>query len=222
MSSTIVEYSIQAEQELLNKALDKDPRAVKQLIEYLEPALLIKANALVQFGGSGGRFEIKDLVQVAWRELISNHWKMLRQWDPHRNVSLKAFVGVVSARRMISELRKQKKNWNELSTSPEDLSHIAEAVDFLEEKISNQQLVELVVKELRSRLTKQGEQAFNVLYLEELSVEEASERTSLSKASLYGYRNRIKHLAQAIIEQFGQRKESRGSPVNSEKERLTG
>ena len=195
------------ERELLRRALGREPAAVRALVRYLEPRLLLRAHSLLSYrGGRGPRAEAMDLVQAAWRELIRDEWKVLRQWDPERGVRLISYVGVVATNRMISELRKGRREASEIATPPEDMARIAALVDGLEDRVSDRQYLELVVTELRARLSGKGQTAFEVLYLEGLSVEEAMAKTALTRESIYSHRRRIKKLVQSIAEQISRRR----------------
>lgn len=197
-ASSDLSSDLEREQALLERALQRDPASVRRLVRYLEPTLLLRANSLLGYGRGGGREEAMDLVQAAWRELIRDEWRILRNWQPERRVRLRAYVGVVASNRMVSELRRMGSGPEQRVTEPEELNRLAALVDSLEDRISDRQWLEVIVTELRSRLTGQGARAFEVLYLEELSIEEAARRTDLTKASLYSYRRRIKQLVRAI------------------------
>lgn len=206
VARTPKELDVEGERALLARALDRDPQAVNDLVRYLEPKLLVRANSVLSYSGSkGSREEAMDLVQAAWRALIDNNWAALRRWEPERGVKLVAYVGVVASNRMISELRKQRSGPAQVATPPEEITRMAALVDGLEGRIGDRQYLEVVVSELRSRLTAKGQQAFDVLYLEDLSVAEALEKTNLTRESLYSYRRRIKKIVQEIAEQLGQR-----------------
>ena len=197
---------LEGERILLNEALGGDPHAVRALIRYLEPKLLLRANALLRHRGPGGsRREAMDLVQAAWRDLIADGWQALRRWDPERGVGLLGYVGVVATHRMISELRRAGRARAENPVAGDELDDFASLCDDLEDKVANREYIELVVHELRSELTRQGDQAFEVLYLEGLSIDEAIAKTGLSRDSLYSYRRRIKRMAKTISERLSTR-----------------
>ncbi len=195
---------IHAEHALLTRALGRDRRAVHALVRYLEPRLLLRANALLSYDRTtGSREDAMDLVQSAWRELIRDDWRVLRQWDPNRSVRLVTYVGVVASNKMITELRRRTRtDKSEDIMPPEALSQLADLTDALTQRISDRQYLEVLLTELRASLTGKGGRAFEVLYLEDLSVEEAMARTNLTRASLYSYRRRIKQLVQVIAEQL--------------------
>ncbi len=194
--------TIADERALLERALARDPTAVRELVRYLEPKLLLRADALLRSESGGGRREAMDLVQVAWRDLVAEGWRALKQWDPDRGASLRGYVGVVATNRMVSELRKQRRHSAEQIVPAEELHRLAVLAESLEARVSDREYLGLVVAELREMLTEQGGEAFEVLYLEGLDVDEAIQRTGLTRDSLYSYRRRIKKMVKTIAERL--------------------
>ena len=192
---------------LLHQALEGGSESVQRLVERLQPTIQAEVALVVLGRSSTGpktvRLEVEDLVQDVWETLFRDNWRVLRHYQPDRGASLKTFVGLVSRRVAIDALRSGRRNpWREQPSPPQHLETNAPLPVSLEQRVQDRNLLEHVYGQLEIELGAKGRSALESLFAEGLSIEEASERTGMTKSALYTWRKRITQRARSLLAHF--------------------
>lgn len=139
------------------------------------------------------RQETLDLIQDVLLSLLRDDGKVLRRWDPARGSSLESFVRMVARRHVATVFRSKRRNpYNEHPLPGEalDLQH-ANGPE-LEHHLEVRDRLDQMLDRLRQRLDERGLLLFELLYVEERSVEDACEATGMTRDAVYSWRSRLK------------------------------
>lgn len=203
------EASSQREEALLQSALLGDPEAQHALVRLLNPVIHARSATYLarrrRQGAQVSRSDVEDLVQEVWSALLKDEQASLRRWQPERGASLTTFVGLCAERAIISHFRGGARLGlleDRVEASALEASCGAEAT--LEDRVHNTQLLGRVLTQLRARLSKKGRRALELLYIDQLTIEEAERQADMSKGALYTWRREIKSMANEILKDLNQ------------------
>lgn len=210
--------------DLVQRAIARDPEAVRQLVKSLGPAVRGRiAKALMRRRGPEGRVaqEVEDLAQEVFLALFDHGGRALRAWDPQRG-PLGAFVALIADHQVFSIFRSGKRRpWTDdldILTAP--AATAAEAKETLD----------MILDRLRADLSVRGFDLFTHLYVEEQSVEAVSAELGMSADAIDAWRSRLSKVVKtlaaqgnaddkndfALLKQLGARaREERAEPVDA-------
>ncbi len=185
-------------------ALAGDARAVDRLVDALAPVIQDRV-ARVLLRSSPGRPNLRavveDLTQEIFLELFDDRGKVLRDWRPDRGLPLESFVAMVAERRVISRLRRKRRNpWTEEPTEIDELDRRAPEPAADERAIQRDGLGRLLHR-LYAELEPRGRQLFELLFVKECSVAEVQAATHLEPGAIYAWRSRLRKLARRLREE---------------------
>jgi RNA polymerase sigma-70 factor (ECF subfamily) len=192
--------------ELVSAALGGERQAVARLVARLTPVIQARvARCVLRFRSGSGRVrqDVDDLAQDVFLRLFEQDGRVLRSWQPARGLSLENFVGLVAERQSISFLRTGKRNpWREEEADEEALAAVPSAHVEPAEEVASADFVAHLHERLRETLTPLGMRLFELLYVEERSVEEVCAATALSADAVYAWRSRLRRTAQGLCRQL--------------------
>ncbi len=201
-----------ADLELVTRALAGEATAMRALIDRLLPVIQTRVGLALmrrrgQARGRDLRAEVEDLSQEVFLALLEREGRVLRGWQPERGLSLNGFVGLVAEREAGAILRTGKRSpFTEDPTADDTLHQLGSAAPGerapVSEAIESRDLLEVVVDRLRERLSPQGFWLFQLLYVEERSIEEACASTGMKADALYAWRSRIGKLAREVRDEL--------------------
>lgn len=188
---------------LVEQALAGGQAALSRLVDRLTPIIQARvARCLLRTGRGAGprlRQELKDLVQQVFLALFDQRGRILASWEPDRGLSLDNFVGLVAERQVFSILRSGKRDpWKEDPTLVDEMDGPSDAPDPEQLAASREELEQLLAR-LRETLSPLGWHLFDLLYLQERSVEEVERATGLSADAVYAWRSRLRKLARSLL-----------------------
>ncbi len=189
---------------LIERALHGNEDALRALVAML--SRVIQARVVRSLsrrrdlsGDRDVRQEVEDITQEVFSGLFANGGRVLRTWDPTRGLSLENFVGLVAEREVASILRTGKRNpWREDPTWDGELEERAGAQAGPEQQVSSREQLELVLDEVRMRLSPQGLQMFQLLVVEGRSVTAVVEACDMKPDAVYAWRSRLSKLVRAV------------------------
>ncbi|MGH1344090.1 MAG: sigma-70 family RNA polymerase sigma factor [Nannocystales bacterium] len=172
------------------------------LVEGLRPAVQAEvAYALLRRCGQAGpsaRQDLADHVQEVFVSLLANDGKALRSWDPKGGRSLTSFVRLVARRQVATALRSGRKNpWREAPTDSEVLESVPAQQEHAQ-RVESADLLARVLQCIYGRLDERGLLLFQMLYVEERSVEEAQASTGMTRDAVYAWKSRLKKMVRDI------------------------
>ena len=191
--------------DLVRSALAGDPAALNRLVAVLTPvvqarvARTLMAHRFLLAGGRDMRQEVEDLSQDVFLELFSRDAHVLRSWQAELGLSLDNFVGMVAERKVWSFLRSGRRNprKEDPSIPPEELK--AEVPEPGPEKVATiREHLGLLLDRLREELSPLGWWLFELLFVQELSVNEVRDASGLSADAVYAWRSRLRSLARKL------------------------
>ena len=152
----------------------------------------------------------EDLVQDVFATLFARQGQVLRSWSPERGLALRGFVGLVAERQVGMTLRSGRRSpFTEDATECEQLQRQAAAAVPSSmhacqggAALESRDLLRVMLQRLRERLSEQGYFIFELLFVEECTIEQVTELTGLSRDALYAWRSRIARQAREIHEQL--------------------
>ncbi len=203
--------SLSFDPRILNGALDRDPQCMRQLVDYLTPVVQARvARALLQQASRHRprniREEVKDLTQEIFLYLLRDNGKGLRAWRSDGGLSLLNFVGLIAHRRALSFLRSKRRNpWTEDPTEDEQFVRMETADRTAEsgpeQLIASRQQLQRVWEHISAQLSPRSLILFELLLVQESSIEEVSAATGMSASAIYSWRNRLKSWAQRSLKE---------------------
>jgi RNA polymerase sigma factor (sigma-70 family) len=142
------------------------------------------------------RQEIRDFVQDVFVSLLAKDGKTLRAWDPDRGRSLDSYVRLIARRHVAATLRSGKKSpWTDKPVAGDELERdLPEPSTSTSAKLESSEQLDRVLDGLRSRLDERGMLLFQMLYVEERSVEEVMAATEMTRDAVYAWRSRFRKL----------------------------
>ena len=189
---------------LVREALTGDQAALTRLVARLTPVIQARvARTLLARRSLLGadrnvHQEVGDRTQDVFLLLFEKGGRVLLSWEPERGLSLENFVGLVSKFYVLSYLRSDKRNRGKEEPVPDkDLEGLSSDRG-AEEIVLKREQLHLLLDRMRERLSPQGWQLFELLYVEELSVEDTMAATSLSADAVYKWRSRLRQLAEEL------------------------
>lgn len=190
----------------LERALTGEAPLLAELVDHMTPVIQARvARSLFRRGrfcATSVRQEVEDLSQEVFVTLFANDAKVLRSWDPERGLSLANFVGFVAERQVASILRTGKRNpWREEPTLAEELDGLDTAPDPHDTTLSRQ-LLRRLLRRLEEQLSPLGRRLFDLIYLQEQSVNEVERRTGLGSDAVYAWRSRLRRLARRNLSEL--------------------
>lgn len=195
--------------ELLRRALAGDRAAARGLVDVLSPVVHARvARKLLRSGlarkqGRELRQEIEDFVQEVFVALFAGGGRQLRAWDPARGMSLLNFVGLLAEHEVDSILRSGRRSpWSEEATKEESIERRAGSTDSAHGRVSSREILAKILERLRAQLTPAGIQMFQLLVVEERSVEDVCRQTGMTADAVYAWRSRLGKQAREIREEL--------------------
>lgn len=190
------------------RALGGDSVAMRALIDEAAPVIHVRvARALMKrharAKGRNVRQEMEDMVQEVFAALLADDGRALRAWDPERGLSFLNFVGFIAEREVGMIMRTGKRSpWTEDPTMDDKLIHLGGAADDVEEHVATRELLSRIAARLRETLSPQGRHCFQLLYVEDRSVQSVSSETGMSIDALYAWRSRLGRLLRKLRDEL--------------------
>ncbi|HVH99787.1 MAG TPA: hypothetical protein VM869_13790 [Enhygromyxa sp.] len=191
------------------RALEGDRHAMQALVSRLLPIVQTEVGYALLRGARvesrDHRQEIRDFVQDVFVSLLAKDGKTLRAWDPERGRSLDSYVRLVARRQVAATLRSGKKNpWADKPVAGDELARElpdthAEAATSA--KLESVEQLDRTLDGLRSRLDERGMLLFQMLYVEERSVEEVMAATEMTRDAIYAWRSRFRKLVAKLADE---------------------
>lgn len=186
-------------------ALDgKDRAALSRLVVKLTPVVQARvARKLLLFGRRADnprdvRQDVADLTQEVFLALFAEDARVLRSWQPERGLSLENFVGLVAERQAVSILRSHRRSPLRTDPTLDDEIDPSPAPEPEREVISRDTLNRLLDR-LAEQLSPLGRHLFQLLVIDDLTVEEVVARTGMSVDAIWAWRSRLRKLARQIL-----------------------
>lgn len=190
--------------ELVKRAIEREPEAVRQLVKSLSPVVHGRiAKALVRRRGPAGQRrdvaqEVEDLAQEVFLAMFDHGGRALRAWDPARG-PLGAFVALIADHQVFSIFRSGKRRpWTDdidILTAPEPAASEAHNP---EARTASKQALDSLLDRLRADLSVRGFELFTRLFVEEQSVEAVSAELGMSADAIYAWRSRLSKVVKAL------------------------
>ena len=180
----------------LQATLIGDQPRLANLMDELRPSVQREvASSLrlhAQQAGRDAHQEVADFVQEVFIGLLADDARVLRTWDPDRGRTLPSFVRLVARRHVARVMRTRCKNpWSELPTDGHGLEVLA-SCSAMSDRVESRSVLERVLREVYDEADDRGKLLFEMLYLEERSVEEAQEETGMTRDAIYAWRFRFR------------------------------
>jgi RNA polymerase sigma-70 factor (ECF subfamily) len=187
--------------ELIQQTLAGQREAARTLLSALYPVVQARvARALWRTRRASDRNvqqEVEDMTQDVFRALFDDGGRALRAWDPGRGLSLPNFAGLLAERHTSAVLRSDRRNpWTEEPTEEPIIDRTLDCYQgdagSPERVVRSRELLEVLLDRLRVALSPLGLQMFQLLYVEERSVEEVAATTAMSADAVYAWRSRLR------------------------------
>lgn len=211
MRSEVLELSSASEAAIkahLKRALAGDEAAMRGLVQALTPVIQGRvARTLLRRApsarGRNTRQELEDLVQEVFAALLSHQGRALLAWDQARGLSFERFVAFLAEREVGMIMRTGKRNpWTEDPTLDDTIVRLGGSSASHEELVASRELLEQLGERLRERLSPKGRQFFQLLYIEDQSVDAVAQSTGASPDALYAWRSRLSRLVRELRDEL--------------------
>ncbi|MFT3765028.1 MAG: sigma-70 family RNA polymerase sigma factor [Minicystis sp.] len=194
--------------EILQRAVDGDARAMRQLVRDLTPVIRAAVGWVLSRGQAPGRREarqeIEDVTQTVLLALFVDRGRVLLQWDPTRGLDLPSFVSLLARRETVSVLRSRRRSpWTEDPTQLEDLDRNAVPRMGPESEAISRDMLAALSDAVRERLSPRGAEIFELMFLQGRPAEEVVEITGLSAEAVYVWKSRLVRQLRDIFDDLG-------------------
>lgn len=192
--------------EQVARALDGDRPSMRALVARLLPVVQAEVGFALMRGAAverrDPRQEVRDFTQEVFVHLLSQDGKTLRSWDPERGRSLESFVRLVARRQVAAILRSGRRNpWAEKAMPEDELEPRMPADTGTADRIESAQRLDRLLDQLRERLDERGMLLFQMLYVDQRSVEEVMATTDMTRDAVYAWRSRFKKLVAKLADE---------------------
>jgi RNA polymerase sigma factor (sigma-70 family) len=197
VSGNTMQHARELSPSLIERALARDPVAIRQLVDELSPVIQARvARILVsqrpRARGRDVHQDVEDLVQQVFVALFANDGRVLRQWDPNRGFGLLGYVGRVAECDVLSILRSRRQcPWTEEPTPEEALERDGAPSMNPENDFARREILSAVVQRLREHLSERGFALFQLLVVEERPIENVCAAMDMSPDAVYAWRSRL-------------------------------
>jgi len=194
--------AIARDTELIRRSISGQPDATKELVARATPIIRARVTrVLFKLKGSFQPFEElrRDLTQDVLCSLFVDGQGALLEWAPSRGLSLANFVGLIAARKAVSQLRgKSSYPIAAELCEPNALEDLL-ASDDGEELLLTRDLVTKLFERLPGLVSQQGLDLFERIYCDEQSVAEIQERLGLTREAVYQWKSRLRKIALSVL-----------------------
>ncbi|MEO1482348.1 MAG: sigma-70 family RNA polymerase sigma factor [Myxococcota bacterium] len=190
---------------LLSRALDGDRRAALELVRRLTPTLRARVRRFLARLGPrrASRFDLEDLVQDIWCDILKGQAAALRSFNPERNPSLDYFVLMLADRRLShiydAEFRTEKRRVAREAVAMADADVYASSGADPAEGLEDKELRSTLDQYLAERLPDQGLVICRMLYADHASPERIALALGVSKQVVYNWQHKIRVLAREFL-----------------------
>jgi RNA polymerase sigma factor (sigma-70 family) len=187
----------------IERALAGHRETVDALVKALRPVIQAEVGfallPVCRSQGRDSRQEALDLVQDVLMSLWADDGKLLRRWDPARGRSLESFVRLIARRHVAGVVRSKRRNpYAEQPLPGETLDRQPGGGPGLEHHLEARDRLDQLLDHVRQRLDARGLLLFELLYVEERSVEDACEATGMTRDAVYAWRSRLKRQLEGL------------------------
>lgn len=192
----------------VERALARDPDAMRLFLDSTTPivqARVVKALLRRRGGGSGRdlRQEMQDLVQAVFLAVFEDDGRALRAWAPDKGLSLPNYLGLLAEREVASILRSGRRSpFTEDPTEHDDLDDATAPAPSMHTQIASREMLERLLDALRSSLSPKGLRVFQMLYVEERTVEEVQAELGMGTEAVYQWRSRLGKQVRKLISEL--------------------
>lgn len=191
------------DQDLIRRALAREPEAATALVDRLSTPIQRQVNAALARRRRGTRQDVRDLMQDVFRILLDNDGKILTDWSPEKGASLEGYVGMVTQRKVASIFASGRKSGHaEDAKDPVDFDDAPDEGQSPEMGAMSRDLLQQVLQELRADLSDQGFEMFRVLVVEEREVAWVQDRYGMTRDAVYAWRSRVLKAARTIAQKI--------------------
>lgn len=192
----------------LGSALAGDRGALRALIAELTPVIQVRAaRILARGGGRAGRDvrqEVEDLTQDVFARLFADGARALRTWEPDKGLSLANFVGLVAEREVLTILRSKRRNpWSERPIDGEEVARALETGADAQRRLDSRAVFRALLARLREQQSPLGMRMFELLYVEQRSIEAACAATGMGRDAVYAWRSRLRKAVKELADDVG-------------------
>ena len=184
---------------LVRRALEGDKGAQRELRQRLQPTMERWARRALSAFRIAEPASVADAVQQAWLELFDARAPKLAEWQPNgmRLDSFAAQRARWAARAIARERLAQKRGAGEV-ISAEGVEDVP-GDDDPERRAVASDLAEKLRLHLWARLPDKGRLVFTVLYVDQLTPDEAAEQLGVSRQVIYNWQFKIRALARELV-----------------------
>jgi len=191
---------------LLRRALDGCTDELPALVRRFSPIIQARTvrvlGRLHHLDQRRTRQEVEEFVQHVFLSLFDDDAAALRSWRPEGGLSLDNWIGLIAERQVLSLVRTRKRNpWTEDPVPAEDLDGVVQSPG-PEAQAVGRDLQEQLLDRIQERLSPLGWQLFGLLYIQELSVNEAAVHAGMSHEAIYAWRSRLRRLAREMYQEL--------------------
>ncbi|HVR64953.1 MAG TPA: hypothetical protein VMU50_23815, partial [Polyangia bacterium] len=193
------------ENDLLRRALARDPPAVRALVDRLSPTIERRVAAALWRSASTRdvRQELADMTQQVFLSLFADEGKALRAWDPARGLSLEKFVGMLAQHQVASILRNGRTSpWRDDPTEADEIDRLVGSAAGLDAIIGSREHLRALLDGLRASLSPRGLELFQRLIVDQEPVEAVIKATGMTREALYQWRSRLLRQARELSAQI--------------------
>ncbi|MGZ3423280.1 MAG: RNA polymerase sigma factor [Polyangiales bacterium] len=199
----------------VERALGGDLSAVRAFVAAMSPIVQARvARALVRHRDRASardvRQEIADFAQEIFLALFENEGRLLRMWDPARGLSLENFVGLIAERESSAILKSGRRSpWKEDPLAGDDLELAVEPAPAVDTHVASRDFLTRLLEEMRAQVSPKGLRIFELLYVDERSVEEVCSELAMQPDAVYAWRSRLGKLARKLAAELDPRSSRR-------------
>ncbi|MCX4240544.1 sigma-70 family RNA polymerase sigma factor [Paraliomyxa miuraensis] len=137
--------------------------------------------------------DVLDLVHDVCVALLENDGRTMRAWNPLRGRNLESYIRMVTRCRLISRDHKALRRLPAAPIMRLDEAQPADDAKNPEDSFANAMLLQRIMDELDGELGDRDRLLFHLLYVEQVSSQEAGALADMTEGAINTWKHRLKH-----------------------------
>jgi DNA-directed RNA polymerase specialized sigma24 family protein len=191
---------------LVAGASAREEASARELVAALHPMLRARVARLVWRARGGGgrdlRQEVQDMTQEVFAFLFQDGAKALLSWKADGGMSFLNYVGLISERRVLTVMRQDQEPPATHPLDGDGLDRQPDPAIGPEPATFSRELLTILLDRMRESLSPLGYQLFELIYVQELSVDEIASACQLSDDAVYAWRSRLRKVVARLASEL--------------------
>ena len=181
--------------DILQRFIEKDEQAVRDVVGMLTPIFQRRIRRVLLCRGVARkqdmREEMLDMIQNVWAALLKRRCHLIRMWDPTKG-SFENFAGLIAEQTAAATFRSRRDSlFKDAEAEAECMNRCIDSSRTPERLAYTREALRMILCKLRAELTERGLLFFELLIVQQRSVEDVCQVTGMNESAIYAWKSRL-------------------------------